>query len=127
MVKTILIKTSNVANTNKNAFVYKFLGGGLELDSNKKHNIAVSSVTIPYSFFNISSIYNNRNFSLVINGTPYNIELPASFMTVDDLNKYLQWWFIQNNFYCLDAFGNYVYFLELEYNISRYAVIMYTC
>lgn len=122
MVKTILINTSNVSSPNKNQYTYKFVGGGLELEPTKKHSIAVSSVTIPYSFFNISDIYNNRNFSLIVNGTTYNINLPASFMTVDDLNKYLQWWFIQNNMYTLDVYGNYVYYMELEYNISRYAV-----
>jgi hypothetical protein len=124
VIRTIIFNSTHCNNTasNKNSYTYAFRGGGLELDPTKKHSIAVSNITIPYSFFNISDIYNNRNFSLIINGTTYNINLPASFMDVSDLNKYLQWWFIQNNFYCLDAFGNYVYFLEFEYNVSRYAV-----
>ena len=122
MVKTILINSSNVSNSLKNQYTYKFVGGGLEFEPNKNHYIAVSSITIPYSFFNISDIYDNRNFSIICNGTTYNLDIPSSFMTVDDLNKFLQFFFIQNNLYTLDTFGNYVYYLELEYNVSRYAV-----
>lgn len=123
-IKTILINTTHCNNStgNKNSFTYKFVGGGLELNPNQKHSIAVSNITIPYSFFNISDIYNNRNVQLIINGTTYNINLPASFMDADSINKFFQWWFIQNNFYVLDAFGNYVYFFEIELNQSRYAI-----
>ena len=90
MVKTILINTSHVSNSLKNQYTYRFVGGGLELDPNQKHSIAVSSITIPYSFFNISDIYNNRNFQIKVGATTYDINLPASFMTVDDLSKYFQ-------------------------------------
>ena len=123
-IKTILINTTHCNNStgNKNSFTYKFVGGGLELDPSKKHSIAVSNITIPYSFFNISDIYNNRNVQLIINGTTYDINLPASFMDSDSINKFFQWWFIQNNFFVLDAFSNYVYFFKIEMNQSRYAI-----
>jgi hypothetical protein len=48
--------------------------------------------------------------------------MPAMYADVNDINKYLQYWFIQNNYYVLDAYGNYVYFMEFAYNINRYAV-----
>lgn len=129
-VKTILINTTHCSNSsgNKNQFTYKFVGGGLDLEPNKKHSIGVSSITIPYSFFNISDIYGNKNFQLKIPTgaggvtTTYDIELPSSFMDVTDLNKYLQWFFIKEGKYCMTETGDYVYFMEFEYNISTYSV-----
>jgi hypothetical protein len=43
-------------------------------------------------------------------------------MTVDDMNKFVQWWSINYYFYCLSANGEYCYFFELEYNVSTYSV-----
>ena len=129
-IRTILINSTHCANTsgNKNYYKFDFVGGGLNLDANKKHYLGVSSITIPYSMFNISDIYLNKTFEFKIPTGPggatttYNMELPSSFMDINDLNKWFQWFFIQNGFYCLSATGEYVYFFELEYNISTYSV-----
>ena len=129
-IKTILINGTHCNNlsSNRNSFRYDFVGGGLDIsDPTKKYSIGVSSITIPYSFFNVSEIYNNKRFSIIVptsagNTTTYNIELPSSFMTVDDINKYLQFWAINNNFYTVNSVGDYTYYIELEYNISTYSV-----
>jgi hypothetical protein len=129
-IKTILINGTHCSNLtgNKNQFRYDFVGGGLDIsDPTKKYSIGVSSLTIPYSFFNVSDIYLNKKFSIIVptsvgSTTTYNIELPSSFMTVDDINKYLQFWAINNNFYTVNSVGDYTYYIELEYNISTYSV-----
>ena len=124
-IRTIIFNSTHCVNPtgDKNEYRYVFRGGGLELSPDKKHSIAVTNITIPYSMFNISENYNNKFFQLIINGTTYNINVPSSYMDVSDLNKYLQWWFINQNIgYCYDQFQNYKYFMELEYNVSRYAV-----
>lgn len=123
MVKTILINSTNVSNSYNNQFTYKFAGGGLELPSDKLNQIAVSQITIPYSFFNISSgIYGNSTYSILYNSVTYNITIPDSFMSVNDLNKNLQYFFVQNNLYTLDSLGGYVYYITLRYNTAQYSV-----
>ena len=120
-IRTIIFNSTHCVNPtgDKNEYRYVFRGGGLELSPDKKHSIAVTNITIPYSMFNISENYNNKFFQLIINGTTYNINLPSSYMDVSDLNKYLQWFFINQNIgYCYDQFQNYKYFMEMEYNIS---------
>lgn len=129
-IKTLLINGTHCNNLtgNKNSFTYPFVGGGYDIsDSTKKYSIGVSSITIPYSFYNISEIYRNKMFSIIVptsagNTTTYNIELPSSFMTVNNLNHFIQWWSINNNFYTLNNTGEYTYYIELEYNVSTYSV-----
>ena len=123
MVKAILINSTHVSNDYNNQFTYRFSGGGLELPADKNNQIAVSQVTIPYSFFNISaSIYGNSTFSILYNAVTYNVTVPDSFMSVTELNKYLQYFFVQNNLYCIDSAGEYTYFMSFRYNVSRYIV-----
>jgi hypothetical protein len=43
-------------------------------------------------------------------------------MTVDDINKYMQWWAINNNLFTVSQTGDYVYYIEMDYNISTYSV-----
>ncbi len=80
-IKTLLINGTHCNNLagNRNSFTYPFVGGGLDISDNTKDCIGVSSISIPYSFFNISEIYRNKNFSIIVptsagNTTTYNIE-----------------------------------------------------
>ena len=60
---TLVLNSSNVSNTSTNtSFKYSFIQGGFAV---KDMEMCVSSITLPYSFYNVSSYYNNRTFSLV--------------------------------------------------------------
>lgn len=123
MVKAILINSTHNSNSFNNQYTYKFVGGGLELPSDKVNQIAVSQVTIPYSFFNVNqSLYNNASFSIIHNSVTYNISIPNSFMSVDTINKYLQSQMVANGLYTLDIDGQYVYYITLRYNVELYSV-----
>lgn len=120
----LVINSSNVVGNNNSTFVYNFLGStSLHIKDGTK--ICVSSISLPYSFFNITQSYNNQTFQfnwrVGITTTTYTITLPAGFYLVSDITNYLQNYFIQNGMYLIDNTGNNVYYLVLNYNTSYYA------
>ena len=86
---TLVLNSSNVSNTSTNTtFKYNFIQGGFQV---KDMEMCVSSITIPYSFYNVSSYYANRTFSLIFptaaTTTTISITLPEGFYTVTDINS----------------------------------------
>ena len=121
---TLVLNSSNVSNTNTNTtFKYNFIQGGFRVQDME---MCISSITIPYSFYNVSSYYNNRTFSLVFptaaTTTTISITLPEGFYTVTDINSYIQQVCIDYGAYLIDSTGNYVYYQQLVYNTTYYAV-----
>jgi hypothetical protein len=88
--------------------------------------MCVSSITLPYSFYNVSSYYANRTFSLIFptaaTTTTINVRLPEGFYTVTNINSYIQQVCIDYGAYLIDSTGNYVYYQQLAYNTTYYAV-----
>jgi len=119
MPRTIIINSSNIVpNSGNSTFVYKFP------QSVKFENdyIAVQQVSLYNSVFNITTLNNNYSFSYIwIDGTVVNIVIPNSYLSLDGINQYLQFVMIQNKHYMLNSSGQYIYFLELVVNQSRYA------
>ena len=121
---TLVLNSSNVSNTSTNTtFKYNFIQGGFKVQDME---MCVSSITIPYSFYNVSSYYNNRTFSLIFPTaatiTTISVTLPEGFYTVTDINSYIQQVCIDYGAYLIDATGNYVYYQQLVYNSTYYAV-----
>ena len=121
---TLVLNSSNVSNTSTNtSFKYNFIQGGFRVQDME---MCVSSITIPYSFYNVSSYYNNRTFSLIFptaaTTTTIAITLPEGFYTVTDINSYIQQVCIDYGAYLIDSTGNYVYYQQLVYNTTYYAV-----
>lgn len=121
MSNTLVLNSNNVIGTNNSTYEYKFIQGAFKAKNNE---IAVSSLTIPYSWFNISSFYNNKTFSLTFpylaTTTTLNITLPDGFYTVTDLNNYIQLQCINNGLYLINS-GQYVYFIDLATNYTYYS------
>jgi hypothetical protein len=88
--------------------------------------MCVSSITLPYSFYNVSSYYSNRTFSLIFpKGAAtqtISVTLPEGFYTVTDINSYIQQICLDNGAYLIDSTGNYVYYQQLVYNSTYYSV-----
>ena len=121
---TLVLNSTNVSNTSTNTtFKYNFINGGFKI---KDMEMCVSSITIPYSFYNVSSYYDNRTFSLIFptaaTTTTISVTLPEGFYSVTDINSYIQQICIDNGAYLIDASANYVYYQQLVYNTTYYAV-----
>lgn len=126
MVKTIVLNSNNVvAGSNNSLYRYSLPNGQVKFEDGDK--IAVQSLNVPYSWFNINaSLYNNISFQYIwhTSGSPvsYTITLPnPSFLTVQGINAYLQSQFIANGHYLVNGAGQYVYYAEIVLNTSRYA------
>jgi hypothetical protein len=123
MSSTLVLNSKNVIGSNNNIFQYQFLNG-FKIGDNAE--ISVSAAQIPYSWYNVSYFYQNTKFNLIFpTGTTtatLNITIPDGFYTVNDLQSYIEQVCITNNYYLINTAGNYVYYVNLSYNISAYKI-----
>jgi hypothetical protein len=104
-------------------FRYTFPLGAVSL---RRAKLALQSIQIYYSWFNIGPSYNNQIFTLAFpqnaGYTYLRVLIPAGYYTVATLNEFLQNFMIQNDLYLIDDNGNYVYYFELLQNPSYYSI-----
>lgn len=95
----------------------------------KDKYIAVSSISMFYSWFNILQVYNNNTFSYTWTAgavtTTYTVNIPDGLYEISDINNYIQFVCIQNGTYWSILGSNY-YPFELLVNANRYAVQLNT-
>lgn len=123
MVNTIILKSSNIVDTNKNStFEYPF-PNSLKFENME---IALISASLYYSWFNISDDQKNRKFEYEYVNAAGNqkviIELDEGLYEIGDLNKALQYSFIQEGLYLIDSNGDYVYYAEFIPNSVKNSV-----
>lgn len=122
---SLCLNSSNLLQgTNNSSFRFNFANGCFTA---KDTQVCISTLTMPYSFFNVTQSYNNKSISITFPTTAsattaYNFTIPDGFYTVTSLQQYLQTQMIANNLYLIDAAGNYVFYLSLQYNPTFYAV-----
>lgn len=123
---TIILNKNNIVPGSKNAvFKYRF-NQSLHL---KDSSLAIQSINLYYSWFNISNYFRNNKFSYVwfdnageLN-TTVDITIPDGFYTVELLNKYLQSEFQKRGHYLIQQSStDYVYYMEFIPNASYYAI-----
>jgi hypothetical protein len=123
MSYTLVLNSKNVIGANNNIFQYQFLNG-FKIGDNAE--ISVSAAQIPYSWYNVSYFYQNTKFNLIFptgaTTTTLNITIPDGFYTVPQIQSYIEQVCITNNYYLINSSGNYVYYVNLSYNISAYKV-----
>ena len=56
-----VLNSNNVVNSQNNVFTYKFQSGSFTIPEGSV--MSINQVTIPYSWYNISSAYGNNTFS----------------------------------------------------------------
>ena len=123
-MRTLIINSTNlILDGQNNKLVYKFPNSVKFQD----HYIALSSLQMYYSWFNITSALVNNTFSynwIDNTGVPttYTITIPDGVYEIATLNALLQFEFIQNNHYLISSTGDNVYYAEFLVNPSRYAV-----
>ena len=123
MSYALALNSSNVTGPNNSVFQYTFVNGSFVA---RDAEIALSSASIPYSWYNITSVYNNQNFTLAfpvgsgINIMP--ITLPDGYYDINDIQNYIEQKCIERAFYLVDNNGNYVFYVNFSYNVNYYAV-----
>lgn len=92
----------------------------------RRSAIAIESINMYYSFFNITNEFNNRIFTI---GMPegasyvfYQVTIDEGFYSVESLNYWLQNWSILNNLYLINEFGEFVYYYEIIANPTYYGI-----
>lgn len=123
-MRTILINSRHVVPGSSNS---KFR---VELPPSvgqlKEQRVALKSVSLYYSWDNISAAQQNNTFSYIwptsSGTTTHTVTIPDGSYSIDDLNSYLQSEMIANGHYLVDASGDYVYYIELVTNAVYYAV-----
>ena len=121
MAYTLLLNSSNVIGSNNNTYQYNFISGSFHA---KDCEMAVGSLAIPYSWFNISTAYNNNTISITFpylaTTTTLNITIPNGFYSVSDINNYIELQCINNGLYLINATGSYVYYFQVYSNATYY-------
>jgi hypothetical protein len=87
---------------------------------NKK--VALQSLSLYNSFFNISAANNNNYITFDFLGSTYIHTFDDGYYSVDDINYALQKTMIANKTYVNSANGSNVFFLELATNSVRYGI-----
>lgn len=119
----IVFNQNNIIQDGQNnKLVFKF-PNSVNLDD---HYIAVSSVAMYYSWFNISSALANNTFSYQWVDSAgatltYTMTIPDGLYEVSDLNKFAQFSMIENGTYWVIGGVNY-YPFEIILNPNRYGV-----
>ena len=61
---TIVLNSQNVIGTGNNTYKYDFIKGNFTISEDAEAMVA--NVQIPYSFYNITSAYNNNSFKFIL-------------------------------------------------------------
>lgn len=122
-MRTIVLNSTNLVNDGQNnKLVYSFPGSVTFKDT----YIALSQVSMYYSWYNISAELQNNILQYTFRSgavtTTYTITIPDGLYEVETLNELLQFTFIANGQYLVDSVGDNVYYAEIVINPSRYAV-----
>ena len=120
---TLVLNSQNVIGTGNNSYKYDFIKGNFTIPENSE--VMVANVQLPYSFYNITSAYNNNQFKLYFptgssTNNTYTITIPDGFYTTTSLNFYLQQFCITNGLYLVNGSGQNVYYFSIQYNSYQY-------
>jgi hypothetical protein len=120
MSYNLILNNTNVASQNNNIYKFDFVNGSFSIKDDAE--ICISSVTIPYAWFNITSALNNNVFTITDwLGGLQTITLSNGFYTVADVNLFLQNYFLNNGMYLIDNNGLAVVYVYMATNTSAYA------
>lgn len=127
MSSTIVINQSNlVANSQNGTYTYKF-PNSVQFPN---HEIAISSLTMYFSWANITPLYANQTFSYSwVSGTTttkYTVVIPQGLYEIKDINNYLQYVMIQNGTYLINSAQKNVYYAEFLVNPNVYSIQLNT-
>jgi hypothetical protein len=120
---SLVLNNSNVvANSNNSRYQYNFIGGNFKT---KNARMCISQVTVPYSWFNISTQWVNQKFNFIwrfgASDTSFPLTIPSGFYSTADLNAFLQQQMISLGAYLLNSSNQYVFYASIVQNQTYYA------
>ena len=124
MVHTIVFNNTTVV-TGSNNSRYRFNLAQTTMLKRGSY-VGVQAITMPYSWFNITSANGNNTFSVLFPtlstplGATLSITVPDGFYTLAQLNAYFQYRMIQGNYYLINSTSQFVYYAQLVYNTTSY-------
>lgn len=126
MFTTVLLNSTHVVKDgNNNRLIYNFP----QAKTLKNNAIVLDGLAVFYSWYNISSKYQNNQLSynwFNSAGTGYTtffITIPDGFYSIRELNAYIQSVFVTNNHYLVNTLTNKKYFLlEIVENSNFYSI-----
>ena len=93
MSYNLILNNTNVIGQNNNIYKFDFVNGSFNIKEGAE--ICISNITIPYSWYNISSALQNNIFTITDwLGGLHQVTLPNGYYTVADVNAYLQNYFL---------------------------------
>jgi len=124
---TIVLNQNNITSAQNNTLVYNFPNS----ITFKNCSIAVQNVSMYYSWYNISSSLGNNTFSYTWESatnvqTTNTIVIPDGIYEISQLNEYLQFKFIANGHYLVNASSENVYYAEFLISPTAYGVNIIT-
>jgi hypothetical protein len=120
-MRTLILNSSDIVEgTNNSILSYEFAGGNINLKKGQK--VALANLQMYYSTFNITAANRNNTYTYTwVDGTIVTVTMPDGFYDIDALNNYLHFTMVQNKHYLVAASGDFVYFITLGINPSRYS------
>jgi len=121
-MRSLILNSNNIVEgTGNSVLKYDFVGGNINLKKGQK--VALASIQMYNSTFNITAANKNNSFSYKwVNGTDYPVAIPDGFYDIVSLNAYLHFTMVINKHYLVTAAGDFVYFITLTSNPSQYAI-----
>jgi len=122
-MRTLILNSSNIVpNTNNSVFKYNFPAGNVSFP--KGSRLALASLTMYYSTFNITAQNNNNQFAYVwVDGTENQVIFPDGFYDAASINNYLHQVMLENGHYLIqNSNGNFVWFINIGINTSAYTI-----
>jgi hypothetical protein len=127
-MRTLVLNSNNVVQDGlNNKLIFKFPNSA-KFD---KAYVAVASVSMYYSWFNVSAALGNNVIgytwgSQAASSLTYFFTIPDGLYEISTLNQFLQFQFIKNGHYAINSAGQYVYFAEMIVNDARYKIQLNT-
>lgn len=128
MSNTIILNRNNLIGINNNTYQYNFIQGNYDIPRNSQ--MCVSQITLPYSWYNVSSILGNNTFSYTMPTTgsttaTITITLPDGFYDATRLNQYLYSDLKTRKYYFYDSTTGtsnptIIYPINFSYNTTKY-------
>ena len=119
-MKTLQFVAGSVTTTfnHPNEFVLKLPRNGFRSDNDE---CALTSMTLQYSWPNISAALGNNAFSYSLNGT-HPVVMGDGIWQFSDIRAYFQQVMTQNNHYLLDKTGLQVFYIDFVVNPVLYCL-----
>jgi hypothetical protein len=125
MILNLVLNSNNVVSgSNNTRYKYTF---NSPLEILDEAEMTIANITMPYSWFNITTINDNKQINVMFpipSGAfnSYTFIMPNGFYSVVDINAYLQQQMIANGLYLINELGDNVFYIQLLYNPTYYAV-----